>query len=95
MSVTRYDCDMRQFVTREIVRARASSPPLEPPWRMIMPTPAPTNIPPKTAAANGYAERSGIIGGNCSHSLKNPARHMVENRDHFINDLPRHLYAIA
>ena len=55
-----------------MVRASASSPLPEPPWRMMSPTPTPTNSAPASAAASGWADRSGSMGGNCSHTLYQP-----------------------
>lgn len=68
-SVKRYDRDNFHRVMREIVSASASSPPLDPPCRMIIPTPTPTKMPPLTAASNGYSDKSGSIGGNISQTL--------------------------
>ena len=58
-----------QRVMWEMVSARASSPPLEPPCLTMSPTPTPTKMPPKIAAANGLSDKSGSIYGNCSQIL--------------------------
>ena len=52
-SVSRYALDMRQPVTLEMTRARASSPAQEAPWRTTRPHPVPMKHPPARAARRG------------------------------------------
>ena len=68
-SVNIYAKASLHLVIFEIINAKASSPLLEPPQRIISPTPTPTNIAPKTAAKSGSPLKLGNINGNSSHSL--------------------------